>query len=556
MQYYNNYNDDLNDSVCGIIKNKLDSYQLNDKSITNNRAIHHDIIYTKNNRVINIKERNNNKIVGVLCMNKNIKYGFNAKGNPYYLFQPLNPKYPNFYVASKNKCKKKIYVVIQFLRWEVSDKHPIGMITDEIGEIDNINNEYQALLYKNNLQYSKTKFTAFKLKNDMKKDLQLQYEKPQYYVFSIDPEGCKDIDDAFHYKETDEFYEIGVHITDITKYITTLDIHKINQCSSIYLPNGIKHLLPELYSEDLCSLIKNRIRNTLSVIFTYEKDYRLRDITLKESIVKVRNNYSYDQVDTLLNYEEETTNLHKFFNTIKNISDEIVDSHTAVEYYMIEANKYVAKRLYETDAQNTILRTHNGEKRNFDIYNPLDKFLQYNGMETAEYQCTEDEAKVNHNILQIKHYTHFTSPIRRLTDIYIHHQLKCLLQNRTFIEIDHNLLNRLNKFQKNMRKLKNDLNKIEVIYDLEDNYETDAYIIDFNNRCLKIFIPELNIIHKTYIYSKKIESLVKTEISKDSITIEERNESTTYKLYQDIRIRLNSLTRENSLQNKLNIKII
>ena len=559
MQYYNNYPSLTSNStsVEGIFKNKITEFTCNNKPIQNNRAIHNDIVYIENNEVVGIKERNQSKIVGVLCLNKNTKFGTNAKGNPYYLFKPLNPKYPNFYVASKSRNKRKMYAVIQFLRWEVDNKNPIGMLIEEIGEIDIIQNEYKALLYKNNLHYPRFKMPKFKLQSHLESDAQLQKQVPQYMVFSIDPDGCRDIDDAFHYIESPTEYHIGVHITDITQYISMMDIPKITQSSSIYLPNEIRHLLPEIYSEDLCSLLKGRIRKTVMVQFRYSKDFHLLQTEIKYATVRVRQNYSYDQVEKLLSYDDET-NLHRFFHTIKQISPEIIDSHSAVEYYMIEANKHIAQQLYQYNPKHTILRVHHGEvKENHDHYNPLDKFLHQYGMEAAEYICTEDETKTTHNILNAKYYTHFTSPIRRLPDIYTHHQLKRMIMGEELHEINPTVLEKMNQFQKYSRKLYNDIHKINMIYSLSENYETTAYVIEYNQYTIKLFIPEFNITHKTRICSNKIESNVNVEYNNIMITIQYDNKlQLQLTKYQQTPIRLNSLTQEDSQQRKLSIKIL
>jgi exoribonuclease R len=547
MQYYNKHITHFNKSSFGLFKNKIEEFTCNDTPIQNNRAIHNDIVYIDNGEVVGIKERNNSKIVGVLCLNKNTKFGTNAKGNPYYLFKPLNPKYPTFYVASKARHKCKIYTVIQFLRWDIDTRQPIGMLVDEIGEIDIINNEYKALLYKNNLHYPRFKMPKFKLQSHLNNDIQLQKQVSQYMVFSIDPPGCKDIDDAFHYLETATEFHIGVHITDITQYISMMDVAKITQSSSIYLPNEIRHLLPEIYSEDLCSLLKGRIRKTVMVQFRYSKDFQLLQTDIKYATVKVKRNYSYDQVEKLLSHEDET-NLHRFFNTIKQITPKIIDSHSAVEYYMIEANRHIAEKLYKYSPQNTILRVHHGEVKEdcatYDPYNPLEKFLHHTGMEAAEYVCTEDDAKTRHNILDIKYYTHFTSPIRRLPDIYIHHQLKRMVNNEELHEITHHTIESMNKFQKRTRKLYNDIQKINMIYSLSDNYETTAYVIDYNHYMIKLFIPEFNITHKTKIYSNKVKSLVNVEYNDTNIIIDYENKfQLKLNKYQQTPIRLNSLTQ-------------
>ena len=65
---------------------------------------------------------------------------------------------------------------------------------------------------------------------------------------------------------------------DFKKITYSNYINRINQSSSVYMPTDIRHLLPEIYSEDICSLLKGRIRKTVMVLFM--------DMTLFLSIMK------------------------------------------------------------------------------------------------------------------------------------------------------------------------------------------------------------------------------------------------------------------------------
>ncbi len=115
----------------------------------------------------------------------------------------------------------------------------------------------------------------------------------------------------------------------------------------------------------------------------------------------------------------------------------------------------------------------------------------------------------------------------------------------------------MNQFQKYSRKLYNDIHKIDMIYSLSENYETTAYVIDYNQYTIKLFIPEFNITHKTRIYSNKIESNVNVEYDDDNIMIHNENKfQLQLTKYQQTPIRLNSLTQEDSQQRKLSIKIL
>ena len=80
MYYYENYNKTIEkDCSFGILENKNNVYIVNNNEIENNRAIHNDIVYINNNKVIGIKERSKQKISGILYMNKNKSYGKNKK---------------------------------------------------------------------------------------------------------------------------------------------------------------------------------------------------------------------------------------------------------------------------------------------------------------------------------------------------------------------------------------------------------------------------------------------------------------------------------------------
>ena len=98
--------------------------------IINNRGINNDIVYIENNKVIGIKKRNNSKISGILYLNKNTKYGFNGKNMPYYIFKPLDKKYPTYLVASSLKTKVKTYITITFSKWPTDSKYPYGQCND------------------------------------------------------------------------------------------------------------------------------------------------------------------------------------------------------------------------------------------------------------------------------------------------------------------------------------------------------------------------------------------------------------------------------------------
>lgn len=98
-------------------------------------------------------------------------------------------------------------------------------------------------------------------------------------IFSIDPPGCTDIDDALHCRRTaDGLWEVGVHIADVSHYVrpfTALDDEAALRCTTVYLVNRRIEMLPALLSSDLCSLRSNVDRLAFSVIWKLNDKVRI-----------------------------------------------------------------------------------------------------------------------------------------------------------------------------------------------------------------------------------------------------------------------------------------
>ena len=82
-------------------------------------------------------------------------------------------------------------------------------------------------------------------------------------TFTIDPVDAKDFDDAISFKKlSNNSYEIGVHIADVSHYLqpnTILDNEAFNRATSVYLVDRVVPMLPEILSNKACSLFFNDI---------------------------------------------------------------------------------------------------------------------------------------------------------------------------------------------------------------------------------------------------------------------------------------------------------
>ena len=162
-------------------------------------------------------------------------------------------------------------------------------------------------------------------------------------IYSIDPIGCVDIDDAIHIEEFDNYYQIGIHIADASYYIeenTLLDLEIQKRGESIYLPNkNVIHMLPENLMK-ICSLTQNKLSRVISIIFEMNKDtYKIYKYDIQRNIIKPIN-LSYEETDKLIKTKnnKDLELLYKIGQLLYPYKNENYDIHKMVEKYMILAN--------------------------------------------------------------------------------------------------------------------------------------------------------------------------------------------------------------------------
>lgn len=530
MEFYKKHTKE-NLTDFGKIEKIYDDYFINNNLVENNRAIHNDIVYYSNNKVINIKQRSLCLITGILQLNNNTKYGFTKKNIPYFKFIPTSNKYPTFIVPVKKKLlKQPYYVVIKFNKWDTNNKHPIGQIEHYIGYVGTKDIETNMLLYKHNIYPIKNKITYlnYNVSNNI-----------DYYTYSIDPKGCKDIDDAIHIKKIDlDTYEVGVHIANVGEHV---NINNINSFSSIYLQDNQINMLNDNETYNTYSLGKNTPKQAISLIIIY-KNKKIKSSNFRKSIVS-NSPLSYEEANELKDLK--THDLHILHNLVCNIQNkDNIDMTKIVEYFMILYNNIGAEILYNYN-NNTILRTHicNG---NINNENELSRYLSILNKNSALYESNPINTK--HSDLNLTYYTHLTSPIRRYVDIINQKNILKFLNNEEIITT--NTLDQINIYNKHLRKFYNNYKKLNIIFN-KNNIDTYGYIINIKNIKLNIYIPSLDISHSFCAINYKLKQSNKIESNEEMLIIND----VVLKLYDKINIKLTPLVFEERFNKKLNINI-
>lgn len=128
-------------------------------------------------------------------------------------------------------------------------------------------------------------------------------------VLSIDPPGCKDIDDALHcIVLPNGNYQVGVHIADVTHYVkagTAIDLEAANRSTSTYLVNKRLDMLPSLLTTDLCSLKGNVDRFAFSVLWEVTPEADIVDVQFKKSIIHSIAALTYQQAQGMIDQPDD-----------------------------------------------------------------------------------------------------------------------------------------------------------------------------------------------------------------------------------------------------------
>ncbi len=131
-------------------------------------------------------------------------------------------------------------------------------------------------------------------------------------VFTIDPKDAKDFDDAISIKKLDDgSYDLGVHIADVSSYITegsALDIEAASRGTSLYLPSSVIPMLPRKLSNYLCSLNPEVERLAFSCFMRISKEGEISNYHFKETVIRSDFRFDYKEfqnvIDRALNSEE------------------------------------------------------------------------------------------------------------------------------------------------------------------------------------------------------------------------------------------------------------
>lgn len=227
------------------------------------------------------------------------------------VFTPVNPKVPEVFLAiSDPESLENQRVLIEIDDWDTHSAKPRGHIVRLIGDLSKIETESEVILLEHDVIIKP--FTQSALNCLPAKDWQIPAEEfstrldlRDRVVASVDPPGCKDIDDALHCKVLPNGnYEVGVHIADVTYFVkanSPLDLEASERCTTVYLVEKRTDMLPGILTEVLCSLVHSQDRLAFSVLWEMTPQGQILNTTYAKSIIHSKASLSYGAASQMIN---------------------------------------------------------------------------------------------------------------------------------------------------------------------------------------------------------------------------------------------------------------
>jgi ribonuclease R len=123
-------------------------------------------------------------------------------------------------------------------------------------------------------------------------------------IVTIDPVDARDFDDAISLERLENgHWLLGVHIADVSHFVepkTALDREAHDRATSVYLPDRVIPMLPEIISNNLASLQPHKVRYALSAMIEFTEEGMPVDTEVFKSAIKSRRRFTYEEVDEYL----------------------------------------------------------------------------------------------------------------------------------------------------------------------------------------------------------------------------------------------------------------
>ncbi|XCI75881.1 MAG: ribonuclease R [Flavobacteriales bacterium] len=311
-------------------------------------------------KVIEVLERKKKHFVGILQLAPRAKYGFVVVDN--------NTIHVDIYIPREGLKGVRDHdkVIARVIDWPQGSINPLGEIVEVLGVSGEHEVEMHAILAEYDLRYqfpAEVEAEARQISTRIAaEEIARRRDMRSIITFTVDPFDAKDFDDALSIRKLDNgHWKVGVHIADVSHYVredSLLDKEAYERATSVYLVDRVVPMLPEVLSNELCSLRPNEEKLSFSAIFEMNDRAKVLNSWFGRTVIRSDRRFTYEEVQKVIetkkgDFSKEILTLNRLAKTLKRermkrgaISFDTVEvkfrldeRHQPIEVYVKEAKE-------------------------------------------------------------------------------------------------------------------------------------------------------------------------------------------------------------------------
>ena len=347
------------------------------------------------------------EVVSIISRRKEQFVGTTVKapGKDFFFIHPDDKRmYRDFFVhqSKAGGAKDGDKVLVKIISWKDPLKSPEAEVLRVIGRRGEHNTEMLSIVLESGFEPDfpkEVEIEAEKIKSEYKKnELPQTLADPEKFnrrdyrnvlTFTIDPADAKDFDDALSFKKNpDGTFEIGIHIADVSHFVieaTLLDREALKRGTSIYLVDRTIPMLPEILSNDLCSLNSNEPKFAFSAIFTIDKNANVSEKWFGKTIIESKKRFTYEEAQEVLDKQDGP--FLDELNTLNTLAKKLREEKTqkgAIDFETEEIK-------FELDDEGRPIRVF--KKVRLDTHKLIEDFMLLANREVAKFMSDKVEGK-------------------------------------------------------------------------------------------------------------------------------------------------------------------
>ena len=250
--------------------------------------------------VVNVLERKKTEFVGILEVKPTFAFlNIDKKLLTHDMFIPLE---------KLNGGKDGQRCVGRIVEWSSKEKNPIGEIVAVLGDVGNNDAEMHAILAEFGLPYSypqEVEDAANEISDIIDaEEIARRKDMREVLTFTIDPRDAKDFDDALSIRKLESgLWEVGVHIADVTHYVTPnsiIDKEAYKRATSVYLVDRTIPMLPERLCNNICSLRPNEDKLAYSIVFQLDEFAEVKSYEICRTVINSNRRFTYEEAQAII----------------------------------------------------------------------------------------------------------------------------------------------------------------------------------------------------------------------------------------------------------------